>query len=257
VLAEARCTRRSLGHADRGKLDEYLDAVREVELRTERAGAWLEVPRPEVEPERAARLTREIPDADAGDYYDTIYELIALALATDVTRVVTCMLGSEGLTFALPELGIPHTRHELSHHNDDPQTLARLTRADRFLSERLAGFLDRLRSLEEEEGTLLDRTQVLYGSGMAYGHGHGNANLPTLLAGGRALGLRHGRHLDFNLPRIGRYDLGDHGAYYGLCLKPADPEARLADLLLTMLRCAGVETEEFAGSRRVLTELLA
>jgi len=257
VLADARELRHRLGSEDRSKLDEYLSAVREVELRTARAGTWLDAERPAVDPELARRLTREVPDSAAGSYYDTVFDLIALALRTDVTRVVTCMLGSESDAFALPEIGIPKTRHELSHHNGDPENMRALTRADTFLVERLARFLDQLSAHEEGGQPLLDRTMVLFGSGMAYGHGHGNANLPLILAGGRTLGLRHGRHVDFNLPAIGAYDLDDPRAYDSLCLRPVDGDARLCNLLLTMLRCMGVETEAFGDSLRPLSEIEA
>ncbi|MCP3920141.1 MAG: DUF1552 domain-containing protein [bacterium] len=173
------------------------------------AAAWLDVPKPEVAPDLAARLTRNIPDSDAGDYYRTVLDLIVPALRTDMTRVVTCMLGSESHALALPEIGIRETRHELSHHGGNAEPLGRLTRADAFLTGQLAYFLDQLRGCEDRGEPLLDRTMILFGSGMSYGHSHGTANLPTILTGGRGLGLRHGRHVDFNLPAIARYDLGD------------------------------------------------
>ncbi len=257
LLDDARGLRKQLGAEDQGKLDEYLEALREVELRTERADAWLDVPKPEVEPDVRARLARNVADADAGAYYRTLFDLILLTLRTDVTRVVTCMLGSESHALALQELGVQQTRHELSHHNGNPEVMQRLSLTDAFLTEQLARFLDGLRSCDEQGVTLLDRTMVLFGSGMAYGHSHGNANLPTLLAGGKALGLRHGRHVDYNLPVIGAYDLSDAGAYYRLCLQPADADARLANLLLTMLQRMGVEAETFADSVRPLSEVVA
>ena len=257
VLGDARGLRRSIGSEDRNKLDEYLSAVRDVELRTERADAWLDVPKPAVDSHVEARLTRNIPDADAGDYYDTMLDLIVLALRTDSTRVVTCMLGSESHGLALPEIGIQQTRHELSHHNGDPEQMSRLTQADTFLTARLARFLDRLQAVGEDGESVLDRTLVLFGSGMAYGHSHGNANLPTILAGGRALGLRHGRHVDYNLPEIGAYDLENTREYYPICVRPVDEDARLSNLLLTMLQCMGVDVDSFADSLRPVSEVLA
>ena len=102
---------------------------------------------------------------------------------------------TESHALALPQLGIQQTRHELSHHNGDPEQMRRLSLADEFLVEQLARFLDALKASDDGGEPLLDRTLVLFGSGMAYGHSHGNANLPTLLAGGRALGVRHGAHV--------------------------------------------------------------
>ena len=106
------------------------------------------------------------------------------------------------------------------------------------------------------DGTLLDTTQVLWGSGMSYGHSHGNANLPTILAGGRKLGWKHGQHLDFNLPIIGQYNVADAGAHYKLCGRPVDSNAHLSNLFLTMLHRMDVETDQFQDSLRTLSEIV-
>jgi len=257
ILGDARRMRNRIGTEDRSKLDEYLSAVRDVELRTQRADAWLDIPKPEIAADERARLTRNIPDADAGDYYDTIYDLMLLALRTDMTRVITCMLGSESHSFALPEIGVQQTRHALSHHGGDPIQMGRLSQTDAFMTARLARFLDGLRSYEEHGESLLDRTMVLFGSGMSYGHSHGTANLPTILAGGKGLGLEHGHHVDYNLHTIGRYDLEDTRSYYSVCVKPVDENARLCNLLLTMLERMGVQIDSFGDSQRVLSEIVA
>lgn len=257
VLDEAKRLRQTIGSSDRSKLDEYLEAVRDVETRTRRADAWLDVPKPEVSEETRRRMSRSIPDAEAGLYYDTLYDLMVLALSTDMTRVITCMSGSESRALALPEIGIQQTRHELSHHNGDADKMHRLTQCDQFLTDHFASFLDRLESYRDEDETLLDRTIVLFGSGMSYGHSHGNANLPLILAGGGALGLQHGSHLDYNLPKIGSYELADPARHYSICLQPADSEARLSNLLLTLLQRMDVETESFADSLGPISELVA
>ena len=103
---------------------------------------------------------------------------MVLALRTDMTRVITCMIGSESHGRRIPEIGIPQTRHDLSHHNGDPEQLRRLTETDTFLIEQFSYFLDQLKAQQEDGAPLLDTTQVLCGSGMTYGHSHGNANLP-------------------------------------------------------------------------------
>jgi hypothetical protein len=192
----------------------------------------------------------------AGEYYRLFYDLMALALQTDSTRVITCMIGSESHGLAIPEIGVVQTRHELSHHNGDPEQLRRLTETDTFLIEQLAYFLDKLASLEESGRPLLDTTQVLWGSGMSYGHSHGNANLPLLLAGGRALGLKHGKHVDFNLPKIGSYNVADAGGHYKICGRPVDESARVSNLLLTLCQTAGVEIDRFHDSVRTLSEIV-
>jgi hypothetical protein len=257
VLSDARSFRTDLGGEDRTKLDEYLHAVRDVEVRTERLDAWLNVPKPTVDKATGDKLQRNVSKAEAGEYYRTMYDLIVLTLRTDMTRVVTYMSGSESNGLAIPEIGIPQTRHELSHHNGDPEQMARLSRSDTFIAEQFAYFLDQLAAVKEGTGALLDRTMVLFGSGMSYGHSHGNANLPLVLAGGAALGLKHGRHLDYNLPKLGKYDLATPGAHYGVCSRPVDEKARLSNLLLTMAHKMGVETDRFADSTAALTDVTA
>lgn len=257
VLGDAKSLKASLGTTDRGKLDEYLHSVREVEIRAERLDAWLNVPKPKVDAATADRLTRNVPRQQAGEYYRTMYDLIVLALRTDMTRVVSYMSGSEGNGLPLPEIGISQSRHELSHHSGDPEIMARLSRSDAFLAQQFSYFLDRLQETKEGEDALLDRTMVLFGSGMSYGHSHGNANLPTILAGGMGLGLRHGRHVDYNLPVIKAYDLSNAGAHYNLCHKPVDGKARLTNLLLTVMQKMGVPAESFADSLGPIAELTA
>jgi hypothetical protein len=258
VLDDAKTFRRTLGADDRTKLDEYLHSVREVEVRTERLDAWLNVPKPTVEKDVAAHLTRNVSRSEAGDYYRTMYDLIVLTLRTDMTRVVTYMSGSESNGLAIPEIGIPQTRHELSHHNGDPEQMARLSRSDAFITQQFAYFLDQLAAIRDGDETLLDRTMVLFGSGMAYGHSHGNANLPTILAGGKSLGLRHGQHIDYNLPKLATgYDLADASAHYQVCSRPIDPNARLTNLLLTMLQKMDVHAEQFVDSLGPVSEVVA
>ncbi len=254
VLSSASEVRKQLGHEDVSKLDEYLNSVREVEKRVERLDHWLDVPKPQVDGER---FLRNVSREQAGDFYRTMYDLIVLALRTDMTRVITYASGTEGNALAIPELGIKQTRHELSHHNEVADVKATLTRSDTFLVEQFSYFLDQLNSIQEEGETLLDRTMVLYGSGMSYGHSHGNANLPILFAGGKGLGIKHGQHIDYNLSKIGSYDKLDHGKFLGLCFQPADQKARLSNLLLTMLQKMEVESESFVDSTGPISEILA
>jgi hypothetical protein len=257
VADDAKRVNKKLGSEDQTKLDEYLTAVRQVEQRTERANSWLDVKKPEVSPEDVSRLTRKLSMAEAGEYYRLFYDLMVLALRTDSTRVITCMIGSESHASGIPEIGISQTRHGLSHHNGDPEQLRRLTETDTFLIEQFAYLLDQLKAQQEDGAPLLDTTQVLWGSGMAYGHSHGNANLPTILAGGKALGYQHGQHVDFNLPKIGAYNTADAGGHYKICSRPVDGDARISNLLLTMLQRADVPAERFQDSVGVLKQILA
>ena len=257
VMDDANRVNQKLGSNDRNKLDEYLTAVRQVEIRTDRADAWLDVPRPELLDGTASRFTGKLDISRVQEYHRIFFDLMVLALRTDMTRVITCMICSESNGGAIPDIGISQTRHGLSHHNGDPEQLRRLTQTDTFLVEQLSYFLDQLKAHKEEDGTLLDTTQVLWGSGMSYGHSHGNANLPTLLAGGRKLGWGHGQHLDFNLPIIGQYNVGDAGAHYRICGRPVDGNARLSNLFLTMLHRMDVETDQFQDSLGTISEIVA
>lgn len=258
VAEDANRVNRQLGSSDRNKLDEYLTAVRQVEVRTHRADSWLSIPKPKLNDQDSARLSRKLDMTVVAEYQRLFYDLMVMALRTDSTRVITCMIGSESNAGGIPDIGISQTRHGLSHHNGDPEQLRRLTQTDTFLVEQFSYFLDQLKACKEADGqSLLDTTQVLWGSGMAYGHSHGNANLPTLLAGGKALGYKHGQHVDFNLPKIGQYNVADANGHYKICSRPVDGDARLSNLLLTMLQRVDVPVKSFQDSVRPLPELLS
>ena len=256
VLDEANSLRVTLGKDDRTKLDEYLHSVRDVEQRTERLDSWLNVPKPTVDKKLAAPFQRDVSKAKAGEYWRTMFDLIVLALRTDMTRVVTYMNGSEGNGLAIPEIGITQMRHSLSHHNGNPVVLDRLAASDAFIMEQFAHFLDSLRDVKDGGEPLLDRTMVLFGSGMSYGHSHSNSNLPILLAGGRGLGLRHGQHIDYNNPKGFDYKL-DYDEWRALCGKPKDEKARLSNVMLTMLQKMDVKTEKFVDSIAPVSEITA
>jgi hypothetical protein len=254
VLGDAKTLRRTLGGEDRSKLDEYLHAVRDVEQRTERLESWLDVPKPAIDKAETAHFQRNISKAQAGEYYRTMYDLIVLALRTDTTRVVTYMSGSESNGLAIPEIGITQSRHQLSHHNGDPDVLARLTKSDVFLMQQLSYFLDQLQSVRDGDEPLLDRTMVLTGSGMSYGHSHANANLPIVLAGGRGLGLKHGQHIDYNHLGESGYTL-DYEEWRNISGRPKNGDARLSNLMLTMLQKMEVNTERFVDSLGPISEI--
>jgi hypothetical protein len=256
VLDEAKSLRRELGKDDQTKLDEYLHSVRDVEQRTERLDAWLDVPKPKLEPALGKPFQQDVPKAKAGEYWRTMFDLIVLALRTDMTRVVTYMNGSEGNGLAIPEIGITQARHNLSHHNGDPVVLERLAKSDAFIMEQFAHFLDQLRAVQDGDEALLDRTMVLFGSGMSYGHSHANSNLPILLAGGRGLGLKHGQHLDYNRPHLKEDYTLSYDEWRSLCGKPRDEKARLSNVMLTMLQKMEINTEKFVDSLGPVSELI-
>lgn len=252
VTEEAAALDRRLGATDRGRLEQYLTAVREVEVRTQRADEWLDQPRPKVEPGLASQLTREVALERMGEYLRTMYDIMALALQTDLTRVITFSTGNEGIGPAVPEIGITQNRHALSHHNGNPKLLADLLSSDSFNLEQFGYFLDRLRAIEDADGPLVDTTMTLYGSGMAYGHSHGNASLPIILAGGTALGISHGQHVDFNRTR----EFQGYDKHTGIYHKAVNGKARLSNLLLTMAQKMDVPVERFADSEGPVSEIL-
>ncbi|GAB5445095.1 MAG: DUF1552 domain-containing protein [Fuerstiella sp.] len=252
-LAEVRRLEQKMGSADKGRLDQYLTSVREAEIRTRRADAWLDTPLPEISDADRKRTNRDIPKTQAGDYFRTVYDLIVLAFQTDVTRVATFSLGGEGDAFAIPEIGITESRHQLSHHGGDEGYIEKLTKYDTFAIEQFGYFLSRLEQTTDVNGRpLLGSTMSLFGSGMCYGHSHGNANLPLVLAGGSDLGLKHGSHLDFNQGHFGGYQLDNPGQHYGLCSRPANSDAHMSNLLLMMAQRMGVETDRFGDSNSVI-----
>ena len=178
---------------------------------------------------------------------------MVLAFQTDVTRVATFSLGGEGQAIAIPEIGITESRHQLSHHGGDEGYIEKLTNYDTFAIEQFSYFLSRLEATKDVNGKpLLGSTMALFGSGMSYGHSHGNANLPLVLAGGSDLGLNHGGHLDFNQGHFKGYRLDNPGEHYGLCSRPANADAHMSNLLLLMAQRMGVETDTFADSNKVI-----
>ena len=253
-LAEVRRLSQKMSAADKGRLDQYLTSVREAEIRTRRADTWLDTPLPKISEADRKRTNRDIAKTQAGDYFRTVYDLMVLAFQTDVTRVVTFSLGGEGQAIAIPEIGITESRHQLSHHGGDEGYMEKLTNYDTFAIEQFSYFLMRLSETKGLNGkSLLGSTMSLFGSGMSYGHSHGNANLPLVLAGGTDLGLKHGSHLDFNQGHFDGYTLDKPGDHYRLCSRPANTDAHMSNLLLLMAQKMGVENDRFGDSNKVIS----
>ena len=254
VLGDAKSLANKLGTNDRGRLDQYLVSVREIEIRTKRTEEWLETPRPKIDSEVASRLNRDVQLERLGEYLRTMYDIIVLAFQTDMTRVVTFNTGNEGTGPSIPEIGINRDRHSLSHHNGDKDLLNELARSDEFNVRQFAYFLNRLSDVNDGEGPLIDSTIALYGSGLSYGNSHGTTSLPLVLAGGNGLGIKHGSHVDFNQQVRQFKGYGDGIRMYH---RPVNEKAHFSNLLLTIAQRAGVETESFADSGGVVSEVLA
>ena len=217
VLGDAKSLKRQLNQEDSAKLDEYFASIRDVEVKLKLDEQWQTVPKPKPPIDEPANqgLAQDLP---------VIYDLIALALQADCTRVATLEVGG---SFVARDIGINKGYHTLSHHGKVTSAIEILVRIERYQVEQFARFLAKLQStrVPHSDETLLDRTMVLFGSGMGNGNSHTNHDLPIILAGG---GFRHGQHQRH----------------------PQDSRQRipLCNLYVSMLQQFGVETDRFATS---------
>ncbi len=201
VLADAQSLQKDLTAADRRQLDQYFNSIREVELGLEREIDWAERPKPSPSLKGFGDYENAVsPEGNGKFVYDQyaklIYDLIALAFQTDSTRVVSYVVRTELAGGVYPEFGITKGYHELTHHGNDPKNLEDLAAVDTIYMRHWNYFLDRLASIREGDRTLLDHAMLGFSSGM--GIGHSKNLLPTMLSGGRGLGIRHQTHLALN-----------------------------------------------------------
>ena len=225
VVAEAKRLRGTLGPQDQVRLDDYLESIREVERRIQRAEANAEEnPLPDLD------RPVGVPAAYA-DHARLMFDLQLLALQGDLTRVITFQLARETSNRTYPEIGVPDPHHPLTHHGNDPAKIEKVARINKFHVSLFAEFLQKLKATPEGTGSLLDHSLYLYGSGMGNPNVHDHTNLPILVAGGAAGEMQGGRHIRF---------------------REATP---LANLHLTLLNKVGVEIDSFADSRGQVDEL--
>jgi hypothetical protein len=209
---------RKLGPADRAKVGQYLDTVREVERRIQKAEAEA-VEHPMRDLERPVG----VPTAYA-EHARLMFDLQVLAFQGDVTRVITFQLARETSNRTYPEIGVSDPHHPLSHHGNDPAKIERLSKINAFHVSLFAEYLAKLKATPEGEGTLLDHSLILYGSGIGNPNVHDHSNLPILLAGGSSSGIKGNRHIRYSKP------------------------TPLANLHLSLLDKAGVRLDSFADS---------
>ena len=177
--------------SDLAKIDEYTEAVRDVERRIQKAEQ-----QQEVDPTFVEQPTG--PPRVFEDHLALMFDLQLLALQTDLTRVVTFMLGREQSTRSFPQIGVPDAHHPLSHHEDVPDRVELMSKINTYHVELVSGYLGRLRSTADGEGSLLDHMTILYGAGISNSTRHVGRNLPLLLLGGGAGRLKGGRHLRYS-----------------------------------------------------------
>jgi hypothetical protein len=190
VGEDARRIGKGLGTADRRKLDEYLGGIRDLERRMDRT-------RPTV---GAAGITLSRPlgiPADYREHLRLMADLLALAFQCDLTRIATLVFANDGSNRSYPAVGVPDGHHDLSHHGGDPAKQRRIRAVNRFHMEQFAYLLERLKSIPERDGCLLDHCLIVYGSGISDGNAHNHENLPILTAGRGNGTVKPGRHVRF------------------------------------------------------------
>jgi hypothetical protein len=222
VQGDAKSLERRLDRRDREKLDEYLTSVRDVEHQLALNKQWSNVPKPKAGMDEPANqgFVADLP---------VIYDLIALALQTDSTRIATLEIAGGFLSQAF---GVRKEYHALSHHGMVQENIDGLLKVEKYQMEQFARFLGKMKSIKDGDGTLLDHTMVLFGSGMGNANAHVNNNLPIIVAGG---GFRHGEHRAFPPSGPGR--------------------VQLSNLYLSLLQRFGVETNRFGPSTGTLAGL--
>lgn len=212
-----------LGPSDRRKLDEYLSSIREIEKRIERAEEDFTGMTPSIDKPTG------IPVLYA-DYVNLMFDLQVVAFQTDSTRVVTMMLGREGSMRTYPEIGVADPHHPLTHHRNNPEWIEKVTQVNTMHMELFAGFIRKLKATPDGDGTLLDHSAIVYGSGLSDGNRHTHDDLPVLIVG-RGGDLRLNRHIVY----------------------PKDTP--MTNLYLTLLDRMGVRTESLGDSTGAIEHL--
>jgi hypothetical protein len=191
VTSEMKQLQGTLGTPDRRRMDQYFDAIRQVELRLQREEA-----QNAESPTFRAGVSRPLGAPEKfEDHIHLMFDLQVLAFQSDITRVTTLMFAGERSGRSYPQAGVPDAHHSVSHHDNNPEKLAKVAKIDAFHVQQLAYFLGKLRDTQDGEGTLLDNSMLLYGAGISNGNVHDHSPLPMLLCGGGAGQLQGGRHI--------------------------------------------------------------
>jgi hypothetical protein len=217
VQADVNDLQKQLGSRDRTRLNEYLDNVREIERRIQRA-------------EKQATTELKVPDAPVGvpesfaEHVGLQFDLLALAYEADITRVFTFMMSRDASQRVYPEIGLTEPHHSMSHHGGDKEKVANLVKLNTYHISLFGKFLEKLRSTPDGDGSLLDHSIILWGSGMSESNNHLRLDVPTLLVGGGAGALKGNRHIK------------------------APKETPLANFMLDLANKFGVEIDKFGIS---------
>jgi hypothetical protein len=215
--------KQQLGPQDQLRVNEYTDAIRDVERRIQRAEEQRDLELPSFDQPQGIPPVFE-------DHLSLMLELQRLALQADLTRVIAFMISKEQSARPYPQIGVPEAHHPLSHHNDIPEIIERMSLINRYHTTLFSNYLAKLRATPDGDGTLLDHMTILYGSGISNSNKHSGDNLPLLLVGGGAGRWRGGRHLTF-------------------AEKDKDKQPTIADLLVTLMDKLDVPVEKVGGSK--------
>ncbi|MEO9592355.1 DUF1552 domain-containing protein [Rhodopirellula bahusiensis] len=253
LLADAQSLRKTLSSSDQSSLDEYLDSVREAEIKVEKAKHWLNTPLPTV---NADHLNLNLTPDEPRQYLQTMFEMIYLAFKTDSTRVATYQIGREngvGISDHLARAVGMNLSHQLSHETKNPGGWKNFAIYCQFLNEEFGRFVGKLKATEEPagRGSMLDNTLLLFGS--ASSAFHLSRNYPLILAGGKNMGFKHGQYLNNAgaSPQGGAWDGGREPWQQEI----SHEDRPLSNLFVTMLQQLDVPAESFADSDGKVTEL--
>ncbi len=225
IAEDMRRLSRGLGAKDRARVSDYLDSIREVERRIKKAELDAkDDPLPDLD------RPMGVPAAYA-DHARLMFDLQRLAFQGDITRIITFQIARETSNRTYPEIGVPDPHHPLSHHGDDPDKIARMAKINTLHVSLFAEHLEQMQNTPEGDGSLLDHTLLLYGSGIGNPNVHNHTNLPILVAGGAADGMKGNRHIRYHKP------------------------TPLANLHLTLLDKMGVKRERFGDSNGMISDL--
>jgi hypothetical protein len=217
VAEKLASLRKELGPQDAAKVDEYTEAVRDVERRIQMAEKQADLELPAFDQPQGAPPVFE-------DHLALMLDLQLLAFQSDLTRVVSFMIGKEQSARPYPQIGVPEAHHPLSHHNDVPDIIAHMSTINRYHTELFSKYLAKLRATPDGDGSLLDHLTILYGSGISNSTRHSGDNLPLLVMGGGSGTLKGGRHLAYT------------------------DKPTMANLLVTLMDKMGVPVEKVGGS---------
>jgi uncharacterized protein DUF1552 len=212
-----------LGASDKRKLDEYLSSIREIERRIERSEKDMTGLTPGIDKPTGVPVLY-------ADYVNLMFDLQIAAFQTDATRVVTMMMGREGSMRTYPEIGVADPHHPLTHHRNNPEWIEKVTQVNVHHMELFAGFVKKMKATPDGDGTLLDHTVIVYGSGLSDGNKHTHNDLPVLIVG-KGGGLKLGRHVVYA------------------------KDTPMTNLYLTLLDRMGVQTEQLGDSTGAIDHL--